>query len=637
MAAKEALPVALRSLPATKFSILPPSAPSAVSGPETHRYVIDYGRNFQGHVNISFASGAAGQQVTVRLGEQLLTNGSVKFHAESNNQWEDQWTLSGQPGENFVPHEYSEFRWAEVIGAPEPPTHAMISAWQVHYPFNADLNEEPPLVTRGRAFAPNAEGGLSAFSSSSKALDQVWELNRHTIDAAALDLNTDSNTRQRDLCTLDAWLATRYQAGVAPGTSAHLRRRVTQSMYEPNGFVNYWTEFLVAHVGALYEYTAEYDDASLAARLWNQAGVDMGSKSPRPLGIANYSLSAYYHEETAMVSETPKPLVDWPRSQGIDTQSGAVCKQLCVQMNAYAVLAQDWMSEITKRAGSINGVERRIPAMYANRSAAIRTAAHSTFAASGSHCKVGGDSPPAPPAGLPTAVETCTKRWEKDTSKHHHGSDGIATLNCGRGKTIAAVTFADYGTASGDCQHYGTFIADPECSSGTRAKAVLESVCLHKQWCRVQVSDREFGDACVGTAKYLSAAVTCSKSVAPATADPSASVGANADNATTFKCYTDKPAAANPPDSGFGGGGAVAAPQASATTSVTATSLAAFARLPGSAAGVLELVPFIAARNGRRGPEHGLEGSGWMTGFMMEGVYSAAGEVAEGSLSLTAV
>ena len=321
-----------------------------------------------------------------------------------------------------------------------------------------------------------------------------------------------------------------------------------------------------------------------------------------------------------MVSETPKPLVDWPRSQGIDTQSGAVCKQLCVQMNAYAVLAQDWMSEITKRAGSINGVEQRIPAMYANRSAAIRTAAHSTFAASGSHCKVGGDSPPAPPpAGPPTAVETCTKRWEKDTSKHHHGSDGIATLNCGRGKTIATVTFADYGTASGDCQH-GTFIADPECSSGARAKAVLESVCLHKQWCRVQVSDREFGDACVGTAKYLSAAVTCSKSVAPATADPSASVGANADNAT-FKCYTDQPAAA----------------PVAATTSVTATSLAAFARLPGSAAGVLELVPFIAARNGRRGPEHGLEGSGWMTGFMMEGVYSAAGEVAEGSLSLTAV
>ena len=62
---------------------------------------------------------------------------------------------------------------------------------------------------------------------------------RHTINAAAIDLNTDSNTRQRDLCTLDAWLATRYQGGVAPGTAYHLRKRVVQNMFEPNGFVNW--------------------------------------------------------------------------------------------------------------------------------------------------------------------------------------------------------------------------------------------------------------------------------------------------------------------------------------------------------------------------------------------------------------
>jgi hypothetical protein len=567
----------------------------------------------------------------VRLGEQLLTNGSVKFQAESGNRWEEQWTLSGKPGENFVPHEYSEFRWAEVIGAPEPPTHAMISGWQVRYPFNAVLNEVPPAVTSERTprQTPNTSAaGLTVFSSNSAALDQVWELTRHTIAAAALDLNTDSNTRQRDLCTLDAWLATRYQAGVAPGTSAHLRRRVTQSMYEPNGYVNIWTEFLVAHVGALYEYTSEYDDVSLAAQLWNQAGVDMGAGAPSSLGMTNYSLGAYYDEQTAMVHRTPKPIVDWPRSAGIDTDNSAstVCNELCVQMNAYAVLTQDWMSRITQRAGSLSGVDRQIPAMYANRSVAIRTATHSAFAAFGSHCNL--NTSAGPPSGPPTAVQTCTKKWEKDTKKHRHGSDGVATLNCGPGKIIAAVTFADYGTASGDCQHHN-FTANPGCTSGTHAKAVLEAFCLRKQWCRVQASDKEFGDACSGTAKYLSAIVTCSPADEPTVADLSKSAHPNAG----FKCYTDRPA-----------GAATALPdparvvsQALGTTRVTATSLAAFARLPGSAAGVLELVPFLAARNGRRGPEHGLEGSGWMTGFMMEGVYSAAGEVAEGDLSLAAV
>lgn len=62
----------------------------------TYRYVIDYGRNFQGHVNITFCSGTPGQEVIVRLGEQLLSNGSVKFHAESQNTWTSTWTLRGQ-------------------------------------------------------------------------------------------------------------------------------------------------------------------------------------------------------------------------------------------------------------------------------------------------------------------------------------------------------------------------------------------------------------------------------------------------------------------------------------------------------------------------------------------------------------
>ena len=66
-----------------------------------------------------------------------------------------------------------------------------------------------------------------------------------------------------------------------------------------------------------------------------------------------YMQSAYYDEQTAMVSNTPRPLVDWPRSSGIDTDgsASAVCNKLCVQMNAYAVLTMDWMSGITKRAG----------------------------------------------------------------------------------------------------------------------------------------------------------------------------------------------------------------------------------------------------------------------------------------------
>ena len=251
LAAKEALPITLRTIPAASFTILEQTVDE--SGDPLYHYVIDYGKNFQGHVNISFVAGKAGQQVTVALGEQLKPDGTVPVRAESGNHWFDTWTLmgtassgssgggSGSGSDPFVPHEYCEFRWAEVTGAPEPPSHSSIFGWQVHYPFDGQLNEDGvmavhPLLgssssssdgnhadhTEGATAGDNDVnvGGLTQFNASDTLLLQVWDLVQHTVDAGAIDLNTDSNTRQRDLCTLDAWVATRYQAGVAPGVCA---------------------------------------------------------------------------------------------------------------------------------------------------------------------------------------------------------------------------------------------------------------------------------------------------------------------------------------------------------------------------------------------------------------------------------
>lgn len=510
-----------------------------------------------------------------------------------------------------------------MIGAPEPPSHATVAGWQVHYPFDGDLNEllpsytsfSPPPTPLQMHEQPDSSGGLTTFSCSVAGLQQVWALVRHTVNAAALDLNTDSNTRQRDLCALDAWLATRYQAGVAPATSCHLRRRVTQSLFDANGYVNYWTEFLVAHVGALLEYTSEYDATesmngeydsfNLARKLWNQQPVRMGEHLE--LGMANYSLSTYFHESDSMVHDTPKPLVDWPRSSGIDTDGHAasLCKELCVQMNSYAVLTQEWMAGITDRVGVINGCDKSISKAYAARSSAIRAAAHATFATSGSNCSMDGPTPTPPPAPLPppSATATCVKEWEADSAHHHHGSDGIATLNCGPNQTITSVAFADFGTPSGSCA--AGFEVNSSCHDA-RARAVVESACLHKRWCRLEASREVFGDTCNGVTKYLAATVRCASS---------SSSSSHRD--TDLTCYTDTPAhpAATDPELPSG---------STPYTSLTATALAALARLPGRAAGVLELVPFLMARNSRRGAAHGHEGSGWMMGFMMEGLLSAA-------------
>ena len=159
--------------------------------------------------------------------------------------------------------------------------------------------------------------------------------------------------------------------------------------------------------------------------------------------------------------------MDWPRDTGIDTdtKASAVCTTLCTQMNAYAVLTQRWMGIVTSRVPAA----RNESAAYFERSATIRTAAQTTFAAFGEKCSTVGPSPsppgpaPTPPPPNPTAVATCVNEWEADRPAHHHNSTGLATLNCGAGKVISDIEFANYGTATGSCAL--GFKADQACSA----------------------------------------------------------------------------------------------------------------------------------------------------------------------------
>lgn len=70
------------------------------------------------------------------------------------------------------------------------------------------------------------------------------------------------------------------------------------------------------------------------------------------------------------------------------------------------------------------------------------------------------------------------------------------------------------------------------------------------------------------------------------------------------------------------------------TTTAPATVMAAAARLPRTAEDTLKLVSFLRSRNARRGAGHGLEVSGWLAGFMLRGLYVAAGETDEGPIPL---
>lgn len=75
-------------------------------------------KEIQGGIRLAVADGVAGATATIRLGEEMLPNTSLPmYRMRTGNLYQDVWTL--RDGHNTVSgHEYSEFRYGEVIFKP---------------------------------------------------------------------------------------------------------------------------------------------------------------------------------------------------------------------------------------------------------------------------------------------------------------------------------------------------------------------------------------------------------------------------------------------------------------------------------------------------------------------------------------
>ena len=84
--------------------------------------------------------------------------------------------------------------------------------------------------------------------------------------------------------------------------------------------------------------------------------------------------------------------------------------------------------------------------------------------------------------------------------------NSVLELGCAGGATIAAVSFASFGTPTGSCAA-GWAVGACNAANSTSAIAAL---CVGRASCSVEASTAFFGDPCLGTLKSLAASVTCS-------------------------------------------------------------------------------------------------------------------------------
>lgn len=146
-------------------------------------YRLDFGRSVVGGLRLH-VEGGLGDEVDIRLGEELLPDGSVRFEMRTRNHYRDRWTLV--EGQQTLEHfGYRVFRYAELHGLPSSVQPADIVGVGLVYPFNDDA---------------------AHFSSSNEPLNEVWEFSRDSIRLLNMELYMDTPSRERRAYEADAYL-----------------------------------------------------------------------------------------------------------------------------------------------------------------------------------------------------------------------------------------------------------------------------------------------------------------------------------------------------------------------------------------------------------------------------------------------
>lgn len=290
--------------------------PASVTKVADGRWLVDLGREIVGGLALE-VTGGAGDTVEVRLGEELNSDGTVKYQLRATNTYREVWTLR-DGSQRFEHWGYRGFRWAEL---------------------RTSLDLSGAVVT-GRAWKLDWDASEVAFRSSDPALDRVWELCRYSIEATRGDLYTDTPTRERGPYEGDALINQLSEYGVqrsyalARWSNDYLVRKGT------------WpTEYrLMCALSAWEDYLATGDDRQLAK------DYDL---------LAAKNLTSYL-DSRGLVSKAPGSssqdlgdLVDWP----VASRDGYVFTKVNTVVNAFQYAAFDALAKCAGALGRPDDVK----------------------------------------------------------------------------------------------------------------------------------------------------------------------------------------------------------------------------------------------------------------------------------------
>lgn len=310
---------------------------------ESGSVVADFGRGWMGGIRL-LLDVAEPLGLTVRFGEELESDGTVRYHLRCFNTYEDRWRLT--PRANGTPLEtwgIRVFRYVELV--PDRPMPDLL-----------ERLEESSDALRAAALVQPRSGSEGRFSSSDDTLNRVWELCRHTIEAFNGNIYVDSWTRERAPYEADAWIQQR--AHLALDDAPALGRLTVDHLIANRTWPTEWPFYLIIAVHDAWMHTGSLDQARM-----------------RYEALAALLPERYRDEASGLIVKDPGEssvmdgdLVDWPQSE----RDGYVFGRVNTVINAIASRAYADMADMAAALGRPLDAERWRQAAEGIRSALHR-------------------------------------------------------------------------------------------------------------------------------------------------------------------------------------------------------------------------------------------------------------------------
>ena len=158
----------------TKMLVFEEIRPVSVRG-EAGKLLYDFGANYVGYFTVK-ANGKKGDVITVRCGQELNPDGSIRFHIRAGCRYEEKWILA-EGDSKLEWYDYKAFRYVEL-----------------EYPEEV-LLEDVHLDVRHYPFALKAQ--MKPAYQSNEALTAIWNLCVHTQKYGVQEVTQDSMDREK--------------------------------------------------------------------------------------------------------------------------------------------------------------------------------------------------------------------------------------------------------------------------------------------------------------------------------------------------------------------------------------------------------------------------------------------------------